>query len=67
MPPPFEVPEFAIADATAAALSPLLARDANVDISRVSFEPLQCGHCALVSLGRTNASKERSQLAHRYS
>jgi hypothetical protein len=63
---PFDVPEFAIADATADALSPLL-RDANVDISRVSFEPLQCGHCALVSLGRTNASKERSQLAHRYS
>jgi hypothetical protein len=60
------VPELAIADATAAALSPLL-REANVDISRVSFEPWQCGHCALVSLGRTNASKERSQLAHRYS
>jgi hypothetical protein len=60
------VPEFAIADATAAALS-LLLRDAKVDISRVSFELLQCGHCALSSLGRTNASKDRSQLAHRYS
>jgi hypothetical protein len=34
------VPEFAIADATAAAApSPLVARAANVDISRVSFEP----------------------------
>jgi len=65
-PPPFDVPEFAIADATAAELSPLL-RDANVDISRVSFAPWQWGHWALASPGRTNASKERSQLAHRYS
>jgi hypothetical protein len=39
MPPPLDVPEFAIADATAAAPLPLLARAANVDISRVSFEP----------------------------
>ena len=66
MPPLFEVPEVAIADAAAAVLS-LLLRDANVDISRVSFELLQCGHCALSSPGRMNASKERSQLAHRYS
>jgi len=64
--PLLDVPEFAIADATADALSPLLARAANVDISRVSFEPWQCGHCALSS-PRTNASKERSQFAHRYS
>jgi len=39
MPPLLDVPELAIADATAAALSPLLPRAANVDISRVSFEP----------------------------
>ena len=65
--PPLDEPELAIADATADALSPLLARAANVDISRVSFEPWQCGHCALLSVGRTNASKERSQFAHRYS
>jgi hypothetical protein len=64
---PCDVPEFAIADATAATLSPLLPRAAKVDISRVSFLQLQCGHCALSSPGRTNASKERSQLAHRYS
>ena len=37
--PLLDVPELAIADATADALSPLLARAANVDISRVSFEP----------------------------
>ena len=39
MPPLLDVPELAIADATADALSPLLARAANVDISRVSFDP----------------------------
>jgi hypothetical protein len=33
------VSELAIADATADALSALVLRDANVDISRVSFEP----------------------------
>jgi hypothetical protein len=38
-PPPLDVPEFAITEATAAAASPLVARAANVDISRVSFEP----------------------------
>jgi hypothetical protein len=65
--PLFDVPELAIADATADAVSPLLARAANVDISRVSFEPWQCGHCALSSAGRTNASNDRSQFAHRYS
>jgi len=59
------VPELAIADAAAAVLSPLL-RAAKVDSSRVSFEPWQCGHSA-ASPERTNASKERSQLAHRYS
>jgi hypothetical protein len=60
------VPELAIADAAAALLSPLL-RAANVDISRLSFDPLQCGHCAPSSPARTNASNERSQLEHRYS
>jgi hypothetical protein len=39
MPLLLDVPEFAIADATADALSPLVARAAKVDISRVSFEP----------------------------
>jgi len=67
MPPPFDVPELAIAEATAAAASPLLPRAANVDNSRVSFEPRQCGHCALLSPGRTNTSNERSQFVHRYS
>ena len=66
MPLLLDVPELAIADAAAAVLSPLL-RAAKVDSSRVSLELLQCGHCALLSLGRTNASNERSQLAHRYS
>ena len=67
MPPLLDVPEFAIADATADALSPLLARAANVDNSRVRFEPWHFGHCAPWSPGRTNTSKERSQFAHRYS
>jgi hypothetical protein len=47
--------------------SPLLLRDANVDISRVSDEPSHCGHFASASVARTNASNELSQLAHRYS
>jgi hypothetical protein len=63
---PFDMPELAIAADAAAVLSPLL-RAAKVDSSRVSFEPLQCGHSAVVSVGRTNASNERSQSAHRYS
>jgi hypothetical protein len=61
------VPEFAIACAAAATPLPLWLRDANVDISRVTAELSQCGHCASLSVARINASKERSQLAHRYS
>jgi hypothetical protein len=36
---------------------PLLLREANVDISRVSDEPSQWGHRA-ASVARTNASNE---------
>jgi hypothetical protein len=61
------VPEFAIACAAAATPSPLWLRAANVDISRVTLEPSQCGHRAISTVARINASKERSQLAHRYS
>jgi len=66
-PPLLRVPEFAIACAAAATPSPLWLRDANVDISRVTAEPSQCGHRAPSSVERISASNERSQLAHRYS
>jgi hypothetical protein len=59
--------EFAIACVAAATPLPLWLRDANVDISRVTAKLSQCGHCASLSVARINASKERSQLAHRYS
>jgi hypothetical protein len=66
-PPPLRVPELAIAWAAAATPLPLWLRAANVDISRVTAELSQCGHRASLSVARINASKERSQLAHRYS
>ena len=57
----------AAAAATAATPLPFWLRAANVDISRVTAELSQCGHCVSLSVARISASKERSQLAHRYS
>jgi hypothetical protein len=41
--------------------------DTNTESSRLKVEPLQWGQCVKGSFGRTKASNERSQSAHRYS